>query len=331
MSVEEIRFGVEMDDPFAIQYERTKGYESASTLERKMNTRVCIAGVGGGGGLLAESLAKEGYGDIRIADPDEMSAANANRLFPATPDNIGRNKAEVWAERIHLANSAARVAIFAEGVTADNVEDFFMQGSKKGQRIIAVDEIDVLRPEIALGFNQTARRFGIPVTTGTDIGFGGIVTSINPEASRYTFERVNHVPEDMVPFEEYEGELSLSSLGYIPTYGSIDTLLSVMKGSDVPTTLRSVLTTTAMLLDETERITMDGTRGFRRPTWAPKQRWMDTNGTSGSTRFPRASHYSHLLRTVLRDKVLQINPDAEYTPEDIAARAEYRIQHGEAE
>lgn len=327
----ERQHSVGMDDPLAIQYERTKGYESAATLERKMQARVCIAGVGGGGGLLAEALAKEGYLDIRIADPDTLSEANANRLFPATADNIGKNKAEVWAERIHLANNAARVAIFSEGITQDNVDDFFMAGSKKGQTIIAVDEIDILRPDIALGFHQAARRFRIPVTTGTDIGFGGMVTSIHPDAKRYNFERVNHIPKDMVPFQPYEGPSSLSTLGYIPAYGSIDTLLSVMNGADVPSTLRSVLTTTAMLLDETERINMAGTRGFQRPTWAPKQRWMDTNGTSGSTRLPRVSHYSHVMLAALRDKILHINPPAEYTPENIASRAEYRKSHGETE
>lgn len=330
MSSEVVPNRVAMDDPHAIQYERTKGYESADTLRCKMAARVCIAGAGGGGALVAEALAKEGYLDIRVADPDIISEANANRLFMATPETTGRNKAELVAERIQAANHAARVAIFSEGVTADNIEDFFLAGSKKQQTIIAIDEIDVLRPDIALGFNQAARRFGIPVTTATDIGFGGLVTSYNPAARRYTYERVNHTPNDMHPFEKYEGDVALSSLAYIPTYGSIDTLLSVMKGADMPSSLRSVLTATAMLLDETERIVMQGQRGFRKPTWAPKQRWMDS-GIAGSTHFPRASHYSHLVRAAIRDKVLHVNPGAEYRPEDIYARATYRQAHGESE
>jgi molybdopterin/thiamine biosynthesis adenylyltransferase len=47
-------------------------------------TRVAIAGLGGGGSHIAQQLAHLGVGHIRLIDPDCMEASNLNRLVGAT-------------------------------------------------------------------------------------------------------------------------------------------------------------------------------------------------------------------------------------------------------
>lgn len=65
-------------------------------------TTVAIAGAGGGGSLLAESLAHLGVGRIIAIDFDRISESNLSRVVGATPDDAaaGRLKTEVLEELV---------------------------------------------------------------------------------------------------------------------------------------------------------------------------------------------------------------------------------------
>lgn len=319
---------VGMGEVHAVEYERSYGYQSEASRLAKFRTRVCIAGAGGGGGLLAEWAAREGY-EVRVADPDVLERSNGGRLIHAVEPNFGRNKAEVVAEHANRSVPAHRVMAWSEGVTADNAEEFLLSESSPGQLIIGVDEIDILRPDIALMFARVARSRSVPVVQGTDIGFGGMVTTFHPNSRRGTFERVNGYPASVEPEQLLEMPMSLRGLAYLPRYGSLSTLLAVQAGEAVPTTVESVLTTTALCLSELRRITMRGERGHPAPTWAPSARWMDPDGRSGQTRHPTASHYLHLAAAVARDRLFHRNPVADYAPKDIQLRADRRRLAGE--
>ncbi len=325
--------GVPMSDPFAIEYDREYAYQTTGLRRYQLATRVCVAGLGGGGGLLAEALTRDGY-EVRGADPDNMERSNS-RLLNAAGENIGRNKAQVTALYANAIQPAHEMQVWEEGVTEDNVEDFLLSGSKKSQQIIAVDEIDINRPDIAWMFNKVARKHDIPVITGVDIGRGGFVTVYDPR-SKHTFERINKIPKHIeTPQQLVDENVKLPLvLPYVPKNGSIDTLLSVKEGAPTPSTLDAVLVTTALCRDEVRRLVAErnGVRGYQRPTYAPRFRWQDPeNGVSGSTRFPAFSFYKHLGHAYIRDKVLHGNPEASYTLAEIEQRREYRIVQGETE
>lgn len=321
-----------MADPAAIEYDREYAYQSVAMRNAQLATRVCVAGLGGGGGLLAELLTRDGY-EVRGADPDVMQRSNS-RLLHATGDNIGQNKAEVTAMYADSIHPAHPFAVFSEGVTKENVEDFLLAGSKKGQKIIAVDEIDITRPDIAWMFNKVAREHDIPVVTGVDIGRGGFVTVYDPK-SKYTFEKINKIPRHITtPEQLVEEKIELPLvLPYVPKNGAIDTLLSVKEGAPTPSTIDAVLVTTALCREEIRRLVAErnGLRGYRKPTYAPKFRWQDPENGSGSTRFPTLSFYRHIGHAFLRDKLLHVNPAASYTLAEIEERRQYRISRGEEE
>jgi tRNA A37 threonylcarbamoyladenosine dehydratase len=316
-------------------FERGYGYQDVELKKAEMATRVIVGGAGGGGGLLAQMLAKKGY-EVISADPEDMSDTNRGRMIHANDDTIGVNKAQVVKNVTEKDDTVHPVKVYTDGVTKDNVEDMFRAGLHEGQLVIAYDGIEFRYQHIARMFAQEAKKRGAPFMTGTDIGYGGLLTVIHPYAKRYTYDRVNRVPKHIQELsksnephsEELEKfESPLDTLAYVPPYGSIDTLMSVQNGADLPSTPESVLIATALCMREIQNIVANaaGIRGYKTPSWAPKSKWIDADGIAGSTRFPRTSFYGHLAVAAFRDKVAKINPQASYDVRDIAAREEQRV------
>ena len=85
-----------------------------SAMERIRNTSILIVGIGGVGSYAAEALARAGIGHITLMDGDSVAESNLNRQLVALCSTIGRNKAEVMAERIKDINPGADVAVIPE-------------------------------------------------------------------------------------------------------------------------------------------------------------------------------------------------------------------------
>nr|MDA3874557.1 ThiF family adenylyltransferase [Kiritimatiellia bacterium] len=77
--------------------ERLYGVEPARGLNQ---AHVCIIGVGGVGGWVAEALARSGIGTLTLVDMDEICTSNQNRQVHALDDTVGQPKIEAMAERI---------------------------------------------------------------------------------------------------------------------------------------------------------------------------------------------------------------------------------------
>lgn len=77
--------------------ERLYGVEPARRLTR---AHVCVVGVGGVGGWVAEALARSGIGTLTLVDMDEICTSNQNRQVHALDDTVGQAKVEAMAERI---------------------------------------------------------------------------------------------------------------------------------------------------------------------------------------------------------------------------------------
>ena len=82
---------------------------------------VLVAGCGGLGGYLIEMLLRLGVGEIRAADGDRFEASNLNRQLLSAPGLLGREKAEVAAERAAAVNPDVRFVAVTEFVTEKNV------------------------------------------------------------------------------------------------------------------------------------------------------------------------------------------------------------------
>ena len=103
-------------------YERTERLLGAEAIERLGNARVALFGVGGVGSYTAEALTRSGIGRLTFIDGDTVQESNLNRQMVALRSNLGRNKAQVMAERALDINPEATVTAIPEFYTAENAD-----------------------------------------------------------------------------------------------------------------------------------------------------------------------------------------------------------------
>ena len=82
-------------------------------LARLKASNVLIVGIGGVGSYAAEAVARAGTGNITLMDGDSVQPSNLNRQLVALTSTIGRNKAEVMAERIRDIDPGTNVTALA--------------------------------------------------------------------------------------------------------------------------------------------------------------------------------------------------------------------------
>lgn len=150
-------------------FQRTVSLIGEEALGRLRQAHVCVAGLGGVGGMAAEALARAGIGEITLIDGDTAQPSNINRQIVALRSNIGRNKAAIMGERILDMHPETRVHIVEEMLSPDYMPlpdcDFI------------VDAIDMVSAKIAL--IAYAKAYEIPI-----ISCMGTGNRLRPDAFR---------------------------------------------------------------------------------------------------------------------------------------------------
>ncbi len=134
-----------------------------AAMARLREAHVAVFGIGGVGSWCAEALARGGVGQLTFVDNDEVGETNLNRQLIALRSTLGRNKAEVMAERALDIDPDCRVralpwlyceadkARFFDGVAYDYV----------------IDCIDLVSCKLSLILEARARRIPIVSAMGT--------------------------------------------------------------------------------------------------------------------------------------------------------------------
>ena len=123
--------------------------------------RVGIVGLSVGNAV-ANTLALEGaFGELRLADFDTLSLSNTNRVRCGVHE-LGLNKAILCARQIYEQDPYARLVLYTDGITRDNVSSFLDAG---GALDVVVDECDDLMVKVLL--REEARRRRVPVIMET--------------------------------------------------------------------------------------------------------------------------------------------------------------------
>ena len=120
------------------------------TMERVMNKRVIIFGVGGVGSWCAESLVRSGISHLTIVDSDRVCITNVNRQLQATTKTVGMVKVEVLKERLLEINPQAEINAMQEIYSAENAEMFRLETYD-----YIIDAIDSLKDKIHLILHAT--------------------------------------------------------------------------------------------------------------------------------------------------------------------------------
>jgi len=297
-------------------FQRNYGFWNEAEQKALLTKKVAIAGVGGDGFQLGLKLAMMGVENFSIADPEDFEAENSNRVLGATTNDCGQNKADIFKKRVLELRPNAKIEIFNDGVTKDNVVDFMADAD------LVLDESELTHLEIGTNIAREARRIKVPDLFLMNIGFAAIGSSFHFEDNKSSFESIMGIPKGMPLDEIAEMKVDFSRcLPYVPNYGDISSLIAVEQGASLPSISPGVDIASAMGSTEVFLHLTNGLGNHRRqPTWAPKFRYMDSyNGESGVTSMPRASFYRRIMGVAILSK-LGLNPRASYSQEERDSR-----------
>lgn len=150
-------------------YSRTELVMGSENLNKIKNSNLLIFGVGGVGGFVVEMFARLGVGNITIVDFDKIDKTNLNRQIIATEDSIGKNKVDVFYERIKSINPSCNITKKAEKLTKENISTFF---SKKFNYV--VDCIDDVNAKVFLAKYSYENNINLISSMGTGNRYKGV-------------------------------------------------------------------------------------------------------------------------------------------------------------
>ena len=298
-----------------ISYSRNYGYWNEAEQQLICNSKVSIAGVGGDGFQLGLNLIRMGVQNLNVADPEVFEKENSNRVPGAIVKNYGRNKAVAFKEMAEEINPEAKIGVYTDGVTKENLDDF-LQGSD-----LLIDESELRYAHIGVMLARAARRLIIPNMTVMNIGFAGVATSFDPEAPKNmhsTLESILGISEN-VPLDEIKDmKVNLDGmLPYIPGYGDIDVLKAVNDGAPFPSIVQGVNIAAGLGSTQAFLHLVGSAKNNRiKPTWASRFLYNDSyTNRAGTIEIPKIAHYVGAIRALGRS-VLGVNPHASYSDLD---------------
>lgn len=162
--------GFSYDEAFS----RNLGWVTAAEQARLGRSRVCIAGLGGVGGVYLLTLARLGVGAFSIAEFDTYALANFNRQVGATVSSLNRPKIDVMLEMARDINPQLDVRVFNEGLNAANLEAFLADGD------VYLDGLDFFALDIRRSVFALCAAKGMPAVTVAPLGMGASLLNFVP-------------------------------------------------------------------------------------------------------------------------------------------------------
>jgi len=164
------------------------------------NTRVAIAGVGGIGGWVADTLVRMGIGHINLSDLDNYEVHNLNRQAYSNMDVLGKPKVHIVAQELKKINNNLDIKIFDEGVNEMNINEF-LDGVD-----IVIDAVEYFEFKVRRLIQNQSRKRGITTFLNVVAGFSVglfIFSSESMEFDEYIGFKDSSKNEDefVMPFE----------------------------------------------------------------------------------------------------------------------------------
>ena len=119
--------------------------------------KIGIIGLSVGQSVSLTMAMERGFGEIRLADFDRIELSNLNRIRTGV-HNLDVSKVMVVAREIAEIDPFLKVKCFFEGLTENNIHDFY---TKDGKLDIVIDECDSIAMKIIC--RQKAKELQIPI------------------------------------------------------------------------------------------------------------------------------------------------------------------------
>lgn len=175
---------------------RNKNLITAEEQKKFYDTKVGIAGLSVGSHAALTIAMMGGCRLMKLADPDELSGSNLNRIRDDFT-SIGEKKIDLVCRQIYQMNPYADLHLYSDGVNAGNIDEFM------NDLDIVVDELDNFEMKIRLRLAAKKRR--LPLLMATDNGDNVIC-----DIERYDLN------EDLKIFNGALGDFGLEDLAKTP-------------------------------------------------------------------------------------------------------------------
>ena len=127
--------------------------------------KIGVIGLSVGQSVSLTLAMERGFGELRIADFDELDLSNINRIRTGA-QNIGLKKTVIVAREIAEIDPFLKVVCYDEGITDENINSFL---TNNGKLDLLIDECDSF--DIKISVRQAAKNLQIPVLMeGSDRG-----------------------------------------------------------------------------------------------------------------------------------------------------------------
>ena len=152
--------------------QRTRLLLGEEKMERLQQAHVLVVGLGGVGAYAAEMICRAGVGRMTIVDADTVQPTNIHRQLPALHSTMGREKAEVLAERFKDINPDIQLTVLPVFLKDDNIPGLL----DAARYDFVVDAIDTLAPKCYL-IAETLKRH-IKIVSSMGAGAKSDITQI---------------------------------------------------------------------------------------------------------------------------------------------------------
>lgn len=186
--------------------------------------KIGVMGLSVGQSVSLTLAMERGFGELRIADFDELDLSNINRIRTGV-FNIKLKKTVIVAREIAEIDPFLNVVCFEDGITANNLDEFL---TGNGKLDLLIDECDSF--DIKINSRTKAKALGIPVLMeGSDRG--------TIDIERFDLEPERPVLHGMVAHLDMSKYPSLTTMDeripYITAVTGVETLSPRMKASAV--------------------------------------------------------------------------------------------------
>lgn len=131
--------------------------EEQDALSKK---KIGVVGLSVGQSVSITMAMERGFGELRIADFDELELTNLNRIRTGV-HTLGLPKTTIVAREIAEIDPFLKVVVFDEGITEDNIDSFMGTNDEAEALDLVIDECDGLDIKILL--REKAKQMSIPV------------------------------------------------------------------------------------------------------------------------------------------------------------------------
>ena len=213
------------EDEFTIVRTNRNKYKITEEEQQTLATKkIGVMGLSVGQSVSLTLAMERGFGELRIADFDELDLSNINRIRTGV-HNIQLKKTVIVAREIAEIDPYLNVVCFHEGITEENIHQFLTEGGKLD---LLIDECDSF--DIKINSRKIARELQIPVLMeGSDRG--------TIDIERFDLDPQRPILHGMVDHLDMEKYSSLTTfdekIPYITAVTGLETLSPRMKASAV--------------------------------------------------------------------------------------------------